>query len=170
MNEAPNLSCWHDLCRAGVGMVRQGHHAWLGWAHPLSLGYHSTSPRHPFSLLGLVLSSNAGLCCFPLGCMGLVQLVDIGYNKSFKAKVKDQYIKWLIPQDADKPILKSTCHDLHSGGKHHRQNHQKRVAQDGLRNFFLWLLFRIESDCVWHCLGLNGKIYLLSFFHIDLTA
>ena len=44
----------------------------------------------------------------PPGCTGLVQPVNVGYNKSFKAKVKDQYMNWLMVQDPDVPIPKTT--------------------------------------------------------------
>ncbi len=45
----------------------------------------------------------------PPGCTGLVQPVDVGYNKPFKAKVKSQYNDWLMAQDPDAPIKKTTC-------------------------------------------------------------
>jgi hypothetical protein len=48
----------------------------------------------------------------PPGCTGLVQPVDVGYNKSFKAKVKDQYMDWLMVQDPDAPIAKTTHSDV----------------------------------------------------------
>ena len=48
----------------------------------------------------------------PPGCTGLVQPVDVGYNKSFKAKVKDQYMNWLMVQDPDAPIPKTTRRDV----------------------------------------------------------
>ena len=48
----------------------------------------------------------------PPGCTGLVQPVDVGYNKSFKAKVKDQYMNWLMVQDPDTPIPKTTRRDV----------------------------------------------------------
>jgi hypothetical protein len=44
----------------------------------------------------------------PPGCTGLVEPVNVGYNKSFKAKVKDQYMDWLMFQDPDAPIAKTT--------------------------------------------------------------
>ena len=44
----------------------------------------------------------------PPGCTGLVQPVDVGYNKAFKCKVKDQYFDWLMKQDPDAPIAKTT--------------------------------------------------------------
>ncbi len=48
----------------------------------------------------------------PPGCTGLVQPVNVGYNKSFKAKVKDQYMDWLMVQDPDAPIAKTTRSDV----------------------------------------------------------
>ena len=48
----------------------------------------------------------------PPGCTGLVQPVDVGYNKSFKAKVKDQYMNWLMVQDPDAPIPTTTLRDV----------------------------------------------------------
>jgi hypothetical protein len=40
----------------------------------------------------------------PPGCTGMVQPVDVGYNKPLKAKVRDQYREWIFAQDPDKPI------------------------------------------------------------------
>jgi hypothetical protein len=48
----------------------------------------------------------------PPGCTGLVQPIDVGYNKAFKAKVKDQYMNWLMAQDPDVPIVKTTRRDV----------------------------------------------------------
>lgn len=48
----------------------------------------------------------------PPGCTGLVQPVDVGYNKAFKAKVKDQYYNWLMAQDPDAPTVKTTRRDV----------------------------------------------------------
>ncbi len=45
----------------------------------------------------------------PPGCTGLIQPLDVGYNKAFKSKVKDQYLDWLMKQDPDAPIAKTTC-------------------------------------------------------------
>ena len=39
---------------------------------------------------------------------GLVQPVDVGYNKAFKAKVRSQFNDWLLQQDPDVPIAKTT--------------------------------------------------------------
>ena len=48
----------------------------------------------------------------PPGCTGLVQPVDVGYNKAFKSKVKDQYLNWLLLQDPDALIAKTTRGDV----------------------------------------------------------
>ena len=48
----------------------------------------------------------------PPGCTGLVQPVDVGYNKALKAKVMDQYHIWLMAQDPDKPIQNTTRRDV----------------------------------------------------------
>ena len=44
----------------------------------------------------------------PPGCTGLVQPVDVGYNKAFKAKVRGHFNNWLMTQDPDAPIAKTT--------------------------------------------------------------
>ena len=48
----------------------------------------------------------------PPGCTGLVQPVDVGFNKAFKAKVKDEYNKWLFSQDPNDPLKKTTRRDV----------------------------------------------------------
>jgi hypothetical protein len=46
------------------------------------------------------------------GCTGLVQPVDVGYNKSFKAKMREEYTSWMLTQDANLPIPGTTHHQL----------------------------------------------------------
>ncbi len=48
----------------------------------------------------------------PAGCMGLVQLVNVGYNKSFKCKMHDEFFAWMISQDPNVLIPRSTCNDV----------------------------------------------------------
>ena len=38
------------------------------------------------------------------GCTGLVQPVDVGFNKPFKSNMRSLYSDWLMAQNADKPI------------------------------------------------------------------
>ena len=46
------------------------------------------------------------------GCTGLVQPVDVGYNKSFKGKMRDEYSAWMMDQDPDLPIPRTSRHQL----------------------------------------------------------
>ncbi len=48
----------------------------------------------------------------PAGCTGLVQPVDVGYKKSLKAKMREQFHDWIMAQDADEEICAATCHKL----------------------------------------------------------
>ncbi len=46
------------------------------------------------------------------GCTGLVQPVNVGYNKSFKAKMCKEYTLWMLGQNPDLPIPAKTRHQL----------------------------------------------------------
>jgi len=64
------------------------------------------------SVVSAIQASGVEVEFIPPGCTGLVQPVDVGYNKSFKAKVKDQYMNWLMVQDPDAQIPKTTRCDV----------------------------------------------------------
>jgi len=44
----------------------------------------------------------------PPGCTGLLQPVNVGFNKAFKAKMRTQFNSWLLEQDPDQPIPGTT--------------------------------------------------------------
>ena len=41
-----------------------------------------------------------------------MQPVDGGYNKAFKAKMREEYTSWMLTQDPDHPILATTRRQL----------------------------------------------------------
>jgi hypothetical protein len=45
----------------------------------------------------------------PPGCTGMVQLVDVGFNKSLKSKFRDQYREWMLDQDPSQSIPCPSC-------------------------------------------------------------
>ena len=59
-------------------------------------------------LLGSVADAIQGLGVeleiIPPGCTGLVQPIDVGINKPFKANMRKIYTEWLLEQDADAAI------------------------------------------------------------------
>jgi hypothetical protein len=66
--------------------------------------------------MGLIVDSIQALGVqvkfIPAGCTGLVQLVDVGCNKSFKCKMCNEFLAWMMSQDPNVPIPRSTCHDV----------------------------------------------------------
>ena len=48
----------------------------------------------------------------PAGCTGLVQPIDVGFNKSLKAKMREQFHNWIFAQDADQVIRVATRREL----------------------------------------------------------
>jgi hypothetical protein len=64
-------------------------------------------------LLGSVADAIQGLGVeleiIPPGCTGLVQPIDVGINKPFKANMRKIYTEWLLEQDADAAIPSASC-------------------------------------------------------------
>ena len=50
----------------------------------------------------------------PAGCTGLVQPIDMGFNKPYKSNMKKVYTNWLMTQEADAPF-RSPSHQEVSG-------------------------------------------------------
>jgi hypothetical protein len=48
----------------------------------------------------------------PPGCTGLVQPMDVGYDKPFNSKLKVQFCNWMMLQDPNKPTSNSTHHEV----------------------------------------------------------
>ena len=59
-----------------------------------------------------------------------MQPVDIGYNKSFKAKMREEYTSWMLAQDPDLPIPATTRHQLSEW----IISAQKNVTAETIRN------------------------------------
>jgi hypothetical protein len=67
-------------------------------------------------LLGSIADAIQGLGVeleiIPPGCTGLVQPIDVGINKPFKANMRKIYTEWLLEQDADAAIPSASCLDV----------------------------------------------------------
>jgi hypothetical protein len=48
----------------------------------------------------------------PPGCTGLLQPVEVGFNKAFKAKLRTEYNGWLLTQDPNLQIPATTRRDV----------------------------------------------------------
>ena len=48
----------------------------------------------------------------PGGCTGLVQPIDVGINKPYKANMTKVYTDWLLCQDPDQPIRAAKREDV----------------------------------------------------------
>jgi hypothetical protein len=69
-------------------------------------------------LLGSVANPIQGLGVefeiIPPGCTGLVQPIDAGINKPFKANMRKIYMEWLLGQDADTAIPSTSLYRVGS--------------------------------------------------------
>ena len=98
----------------------------LDWVALVLKPYVATAPKgiipaiflDMFSVHMMVLVVNAiqalgvQVKFIPGSCTGLCQLVNIGYNKAFKAKMHIQFNKWLMAQDPNKAICRAMRHEL----------------------------------------------------------
>jgi hypothetical protein len=66
----------------------------------------------------------------PAGCTGLIQPVDVGFNKAFKCKMRDEFFKWMMMQNPNLPIPGSTCHNVAQW----IINAQNNICADRIRN------------------------------------
>ncbi len=64
-------------------------------------------------LLGSIADAIQGLGVeleiIPPDCTGLMQPIDVGINKPFKANMRKIYTEWLLGQDADSAISSTSC-------------------------------------------------------------
>ena len=94
----------------------------LKWIDEILAPYVSTAPEGVVPILFLVSFSVHMMATIvngiqdlgvqvefiPPGCTGLLQPVDVGYNKAFKAKLRTEYNTWLLDQDPDERIPATT--------------------------------------------------------------
>ena len=52
-------------------------------------------------VVGMIQRLGVEVEFIPPGCTGMVQPVDVGYNKSLKANVRKQYREWMFSQDTN---------------------------------------------------------------------
>ena len=46
------------------------------------------------------------------GCTGLVQPIDVGFNKPYKSNMKKVYTDWLMSKEADAPFRSPSCQEV----------------------------------------------------------
>jgi hypothetical protein len=64
------------------------------------------------SIINAIQALDVQVEFIPAGCTRLVQPVNIGYNKSFKCKIRNEFLAWMMLQDPNVLIPGSTCHDV----------------------------------------------------------
>ncbi len=98
----------------------------LDWVNKVLKPYVATAPvviipilfldSFKVHLLGSIADAIQGLGVeleiIPPGCTGLVQPIDIGINKPFKANMRKIYTEWLLGQNADAPIPSASRLDV----------------------------------------------------------
>ena len=60
------------------------------------------------SVVNAIQALGVEVIFIPPGCTSIVQPVDVGYNKSFKSKMREQYSNWHLRQDPDQPTPNAT--------------------------------------------------------------
>ena len=98
----------------------------LDWVQSVQAPYVATAPAGVVPLLFLdsfkvhLMGSVAAAIealgvevdCITAGCAGLVQPIDVGFNKPFKSNMRNLYTAWLMQQNADMPIRAITGMEL----------------------------------------------------------
>jgi hypothetical protein len=98
----------------------------LEWVCMILVPYIAVAPHHIIPLLLLdsftvhmkssivtaIQALGVQVEFIPPGCTGLLQPVDVGYNKAFKAKIWKEYNEWLMHQDPDQPIPATSHADI----------------------------------------------------------
>ena len=64
------------------------------------------------SAVEAIQSLGAEVEFIPPGCTGLVQPVNVGFNKPFKAKLRAQFSEWMMRQDPDQPTPAASPRDI----------------------------------------------------------
>jgi hypothetical protein len=64
------------------------------------------------SIVNAIQALSVQVAFIPAGCTGLVQPVDVGFNKAFKCKMWDKFLNWMMMQDPNLPIPGSMHHDI----------------------------------------------------------
>jgi hypothetical protein len=64
------------------------------------------------SLVNAIQAFSVQIEFIPASCTGLVKPVYVGFNKAFKCKVRDKFLKWMMFQDPNILIPRFTCHNV----------------------------------------------------------
>jgi hypothetical protein len=81
----------------------------------------------------------------PPGCTGLLQSVDVGYNKAFKAKLRTEYNTWLLDQAPNQQIAATT----HRNVSNWIVAAERNITNDTLKNSWRktgYFYFGVFSD------------------------